>query len=257
MIEHVGRPGRPSVVDEREIARSQLGLRDSPPIARCHPDRPMYAVGLCQHCYAEVVRHRQRTAEAMLRGDPLHYLGAPLSPRESEIVDLLAAGHTNKTVGAELGIAESTIKNHVSAILRKLGATSAAHAVALQLEGKYGALDETVAALEYLGHVERNLLRLRRDVTKVIGEIRKARVQAAAPAPATKLELVKVDGETIVRNRLRDRGDRCRTGHLFTQANTRITPKGSRACRTCARDKARKVGQAARDALRRETRSAA
>ena len=258
MIEPIGRPARPSVADERELVRARLVPHDSPPIARCHPDRPMYAVGLCQHCYAEVVRHRQRTADAQLRGDPLRALGAALSPREAELIELIAAGHTNGTAAAEVGISAQTVKNHMSSILRKLGAESAAHAVALHLESKYSALDETVAALEYLGHVERNLIRLRRDVTGVIGEIRKARTAAAGPIALSRLELVE-DPQLgrIVRNRVRDRGTSCKRGHPFTEANTRISKRGGRQCRTCARDKARAVGQAARDALRRVREEAA
>lgn len=45
----------------------------------------------------------------------------PLSPRELEIVRLVADGLTNKEVGARLFITEGTVKNHVHNALQKLG----------------------------------------------------------------------------------------------------------------------------------------
>ena len=47
-------------------------------------------------------------------------LFVPLSNREIEILDLVARGNSNKLVGRQLGISDQTVKNHVSAILRKL-----------------------------------------------------------------------------------------------------------------------------------------
>lgn len=43
-----------------------------------------------------------------------------LSRREMEVVECLAAGHSNKLVARDLGISEATVKVHVKAILRKL-----------------------------------------------------------------------------------------------------------------------------------------
>ena len=44
----------------------------------------------------------------------------PLSPREQQILTLVAEGWTNKQIARELGVAESTVKIHVQHILRKL-----------------------------------------------------------------------------------------------------------------------------------------
>ncbi len=44
-----------------------------------------------------------------------------LTPREREILALVAAGHDNKAIGQRLFIGQSTVKTHVSAILEKLG----------------------------------------------------------------------------------------------------------------------------------------
>jgi two-component system, NarL family, response regulator DevR len=44
-----------------------------------------------------------------------------LTPQERRILDLIAQGLTNRQIGAELLIAEKTVKNHVSSMLAKLG----------------------------------------------------------------------------------------------------------------------------------------
>jgi len=52
-----------------------------------------------------------------------------LSKRETEILALIANGMANKEIGAHLGLAENTIKNHVKSILAKLSARDRTHAV--------------------------------------------------------------------------------------------------------------------------------
>jgi two-component system response regulator DegU len=58
---------------------------------------------------------------------------APLTNRETQILNYIAEGNSNKVIAHILGISEQTIKNHVSAILRKLNANDRAHAVTLAL----------------------------------------------------------------------------------------------------------------------------
>jgi DNA-binding NarL/FixJ family response regulator len=52
-----------------------------------------------------------------------------LTPRESEVLQLLAEGLPNKIIAKELGISEHTVKYHVNAILGKLDAQSRTEAV--------------------------------------------------------------------------------------------------------------------------------
>ena len=54
-----------------------------------------------------------------------------LTPRETEVLGLLAEGLANKAIAARLGVTEHTAKFHVNAILRKLGAQSRTEAVVL------------------------------------------------------------------------------------------------------------------------------
>lgn len=52
-----------------------------------------------------------------------------LTPRQREILLLLSDGHSNKEIGLRLGLAEVTVKMHVSSIFRELGVTSRTQAV--------------------------------------------------------------------------------------------------------------------------------
>jgi DNA-binding CsgD family transcriptional regulator/tetratricopeptide (TPR) repeat protein len=58
-------------------------------------------------------------------------VSAVLTPRENEVLALLARGRTNRQVGAELYISEKTASVHVSNILAKLGANGRTEAVAI------------------------------------------------------------------------------------------------------------------------------
>jgi pimeloyl-ACP methyl ester carboxylesterase/DNA-binding CsgD family transcriptional regulator len=52
-----------------------------------------------------------------------------LSPRESEVLELVAQGLDNATIGGRLGISERTVRNHLSTILSKLGVNSRSQAI--------------------------------------------------------------------------------------------------------------------------------
>ena len=72
-----------------------------------------------------------RSAAAMVRGlhapDPPP--ATPLTARETEVLALLARGHSNGEIGKALYISETTAKFHVGNILRKLGVSRRAEAV--------------------------------------------------------------------------------------------------------------------------------
>jgi DNA-binding NarL/FixJ family response regulator len=53
----------------------------------------------------------------------------PLTERETEILRLMAGGYSNKEIANSLGVAEGTVKNHVSNILSKMGVRDRTRAV--------------------------------------------------------------------------------------------------------------------------------
>jgi len=57
-----------------------------------------------------------------------------LTPRETEILGLLAEGLSNKLIARELGISDGTVKLHVKAILRKLSVHSRVAAAVIAVE---------------------------------------------------------------------------------------------------------------------------
>ena len=57
----------------------------------------------------------------------------PLTPREEEVLDLLAEGLSNREIAARLHLTEGTVRNYVSAIIAKLQANDRTHAVVTAL----------------------------------------------------------------------------------------------------------------------------
>jgi len=60
-----------------------------------------------------------------------------LTPREQEILCLLAEGQSNKVIARNLGISDGTVKLHVKAILRKLDVHSRVEAAVIAVEQKF------------------------------------------------------------------------------------------------------------------------
>jgi len=54
-----------------------------------------------------------------------------LTPREMEVLQLLAAGKPNKLIGADLAITEVTVKSHVQSMFRKLNVLSRTEAISV------------------------------------------------------------------------------------------------------------------------------
>lgn len=69
-------------------------------------------------------------------------LADPLSERELEVLELMARGLSNKEIGKTLWIGETTVKTHVSHILRKLGQGDRTQAVLAALRAGIVKLDE-------------------------------------------------------------------------------------------------------------------
>jgi two-component system response regulator DegU len=98
----------------------------------------------------ESVISRPQVAKHVLRrfqdieslGDNMDTIVALLTQREKQILSYIAEGNTNKKIAHILKISEQTIKNHVSAILRKLNANDRAHAVVLAIRQGWISISE-------------------------------------------------------------------------------------------------------------------
>jgi len=62
----------------------------------------------------------------------------PLTPREREVLDLVAAGRSNPEIAEALGITAKTVKNHLSRVLGKLPARTRPEAIVLGREAGLG-----------------------------------------------------------------------------------------------------------------------
>lgn len=63
-----------------------------------------------------------------------HQAKPVLTPREVEVLSLVARGLANREIAAQLGTAAGTVKMHVQNVLEKLGASDRTHAVTIALE---------------------------------------------------------------------------------------------------------------------------
>jgi two-component system, NarL family, response regulator YdfI len=82
-----------------------------------------------------LVLHPSHANEGLPAGSPatsaLDELAESLTRRELEVLQMLAAGISNKEIASRLNISEHTVKFHVASILGKLGAASRTEAVSL------------------------------------------------------------------------------------------------------------------------------
>jgi DNA-binding NarL/FixJ family response regulator len=148
-------PGAPVVLlghrrgDDEVFAAIRSGasahvLDDAPPSELV---RTIRAVADGEYVIDEAVAARPAVARQVLeafRGAALFGDVAPdelastafsrLSPRETEVLEAIARGLTNRAVGEELAISEQTVKNHVSSILRKLAVNGRTQAVLYALK---------------------------------------------------------------------------------------------------------------------------
>jgi pimeloyl-ACP methyl ester carboxylesterase/DNA-binding CsgD family transcriptional regulator len=61
-----------------------------------------------------------------------------LTAREKETLDQMAAGLSNAEIAGQLGLSEKTVRNHVSAVMGKLGTATRARAIVLAREAGFG-----------------------------------------------------------------------------------------------------------------------
>ena len=88
---------------------------------------------------ADEARHSGIVADALIvtleagapsrRRDTPEVVEEPLTPRETQVLELLAEGLANKAIADRLQISDQTVKFHVAAILGKLGVANRTEAV--------------------------------------------------------------------------------------------------------------------------------
>src|SRR5580704_2258330 len=81
----------------------------------------------------------RRLSSEAAAGIAEHAMGDTLTPREADVLRLIAGGNANKEIASQLGLTEETVKSHVKNILPKLGANDRTHAVTIAL--KRGIID--------------------------------------------------------------------------------------------------------------------
>ena len=86
------------------------------------PFKPKQLLASVERALGRSAEQRRRVSEK----DHARALLERLTPREFEVMQLVATGLLNKQVGAELGMAEKTVKTHRAHVKQKLGITSVA-----------------------------------------------------------------------------------------------------------------------------------
>ena len=63
-----------------------------------------------------------------------HAIDDAVTPREADVLRLIASGNANKQIAAKLSLTEETVKSHIRHIMAKLGANDRTHAVTIGLK---------------------------------------------------------------------------------------------------------------------------
>jgi FixJ family two-component response regulator len=96
------------------------------------PFKPKQLLESVERALTRSVEQRRRASEK----DHARGLLDRLTPREYEVMQLVATGMLNKQVGAELGMAEKTVKTHRAHMMQKLGITSIAELMVVLQKGE-------------------------------------------------------------------------------------------------------------------------
>ena len=89
-----------------------------------------------QHLVAELDEFLP--APTAIQSQSISALTGDLTPRELEVLELIAQGLDNRTIGEALGISERTARNHASVVFSKIGVSSRAQAIVRAREAGIG-----------------------------------------------------------------------------------------------------------------------
>jgi FixJ family two-component response regulator len=101
------------------------------------PFKPKQLLESVERALTRSTEQRRRESEKA------HALGRikRLTPREYQVMQLVATGRLNKQVGAELGMAEKTVKTHRANMMQKLGISSVAELMLVLQKADVPAVD--------------------------------------------------------------------------------------------------------------------
>jgi DNA-binding NarL/FixJ family response regulator len=99
--------------------------------AEARPAEPDPVPALCPHCGRSLHEAESAPDEPAVAG--------MLTSREQEVLELLAAGLSNRHIARRLGIAEKTVKNHLAAVFSKLGVHDRTQAAVYAIRAGLGA----------------------------------------------------------------------------------------------------------------------
>jgi len=123
------------LVDEQDSATIAAGLRTGLRAALPrHASASEITAAIEAAAEGLIVLHPEMLASVHLEEPvrrPLEEASAALTPRETEVLRMLAEGLANKNIAYRLGISEHTVKFHIASIYSKLNASSRAEAVAI------------------------------------------------------------------------------------------------------------------------------
>ncbi len=88
----------------------------------------------CSIRFARSTRAKKRLPPEIAAEIAEHATDDTLTPREIEVLRLIAGGNANKEIAARLSLTEETVKGHVKNILAKLDANDRTHAVTIGLK---------------------------------------------------------------------------------------------------------------------------
>lgn len=73
---------------------------------------------------------------------PTPLTDTPLTPRQQDVLSKLVHGHSNKAIGKQLDMAESTVRIHIAAILKTLDVSNRTQAVRAALQKNWVAIED-------------------------------------------------------------------------------------------------------------------
>lgn len=93
-------------------------------------EKPFPVKGMVEAIQRALDFDREQREKARQREEMQARLGQ-LTPRETEVMDLVVKGHPNKVIASELGVSPKTVEVHRANVMRKTGANSVAELVRL------------------------------------------------------------------------------------------------------------------------------